>query len=71
MKRFEKIKLMSVEEMAYFFSSEYPNLPHSPCYICQYDQGLFCTKSDECTDEYKAWIYQQWLEGEEEEWKKY
>ena len=68
MTRFEKIKLMNIEEMAGFFSArKYPNLPHSPCYICQYDQGLSCIKSYECADEYKTWLYKQWLEEEVEE----
>jgi hypothetical protein len=59
---------MSIEEMANFFSyGKYPKFPHSPCYICQYDAGLSCSKPDECTDEYRTWIYQQWLEGEAEE----
>ena len=62
---FEKIKLMSVEEMADFFANDkYSKFPYSPCYICQYEQVFFCSKPNGCTDEYKRQIYQQWLEEE-------
>lgn len=65
MTRFERIKNMTIEEMAVYFSTgRYPNLPSSPCYICSYDEGLFCSKNGRCTDENKAQIYQRWLEDE-------
>ena len=66
MTRFEQIKLMDVEEMAKFFATnKHPDFPHSPCFVCQYDGGMFCSKEDdECTDEYKAFVYRMWLESE-------
>ena len=68
MTHFENIKLMSIEEMAKYFSSgRYPDLPHSACDICKYDEGLFCTKFDGCTEEYKARVYKKWLKSEVEE----
>lgn len=65
MTQFERIKNMTVEEMAEFFAvDKYPNFPSSPCYVCEYDEGIFCNKPTNCTDENKARVYQKWLESE-------
>lgn len=67
MKRFEKIKQMSVEEMSKFFSKHtYPNLPHSACYICKYAYCMGCSNPGDCTDEYMAEVYKMWLNEEVE-----
>jgi hypothetical protein len=57
---------MSVKELAKFFSTDsFPDLPHSACDICQYNAGIFCGKTtDDCTNEYKADLYEQWLSEE-------
>lgn len=65
MKRFEYIQKMSVEEMAKFFSTDsFPDLPHSACNICQYNEGMWCNKLDGCTDEYQIKLYEKWLNEE-------
>ena len=62
--RFERLKNMSIEEAAEFFAvDKYNNLPSTPCYICDYNEGMFCT-NDGCTDEYKVWLYKEWLKEE-------
>lgn len=64
MTNFEKIKKMNIEEMAEFFTiDKYTNFPPSPCYVCDYDKGLFCVRDGRCTDEYKMQVYQKWLES--------
>ena len=61
----DRIKIMTVEEMAEFFAvDKYPNFPSSPCYICEHDRGMFCNKPSNCTDEDKIQIYQKWLESD-------
>ena len=61
---FEKIKGMNIDELAHFFANgKYPNFPHSPCYICKYDDGFNCLKPD-CDDEHKKQVYKEWLERE-------
>ena len=63
MTQFERIKGMTIEEMAEFFAvNKYPNFPSSPCYVCEYDEGLFCGNAN-CSDEYKAQVYKEWLES--------
>lgn len=63
MTQFERIKNMTIEEMAEFFAvDKYPNFPSSPCYVCEYDEGLFCG-NDNCTNEYKTQVYKEWLES--------
>lgn len=65
MTRFDNIKKMSVDEMADFFSTDsFPDLPHSACSICQYDDGIFCSNQDGCTNEYRAGLYKKWLDEE-------
>ena len=66
MTQFERIKNMTIDEMAEFFAvDKYPNFPSSPCYVCEYDiGGGFCNKSTYCTDEDKIQIYKKWLESE-------
>lgn len=62
---YDRIRKMSVEEMAMFFATnEHPGFPHSPCNVCEYDDGLCCTNENGCTNEYKAKKYQEWLESE-------
>lgn len=64
MTRFEKIQKMSVDEMAKFFvTNSSPDLPHSACYICKYDNGMWCEAPDDfnCTYEYKTELYKKWL----------
>jgi hypothetical protein len=56
---------MSIEEMARFFATDkHPDLPHAPCYICKYADGLCCTNETECTVEHQASVYKEWLERE-------
>lgn len=65
MKRFEKIQKMNIDEMSKFFSTDSPpDFPHSACYICQYNEGLFCNNPDCCTNEYKTSLYKKWLNKE-------
>jgi hypothetical protein len=65
MTQFENIKKMNIEEMAKFFSTDtYPDFPHSPCYVCEYDEGMCCAKPDSCTVEYKVEMYKKWLSQE-------
>lgn len=62
MTNFERIKNMTLEEMAEFFAiNKYPNFPSSPCYICEYDSGLTCVKPSDCTNKDKIWLYKKWL----------
>ena len=62
MTNFEKIKGMTIDEMAEFFAiNKYPNFPNSPCYICEYNSRLSCIKPSDCTIEDKAWLYKGWL----------
>lgn len=65
MTNFERIKAMSVEELAEFFSNgKYPNLPHSACYICKYDEGFNCLSPSPCDDAFQKQVYKEWLERE-------
>lgn len=65
MTNFERIKAMTIEEMARCLqTNRYPDVPHSPCYVCKYDEWFECRKSDECTDEYEVEVYRKWLESE-------
>jgi hypothetical protein len=65
MTNFERIKTMSIDELAEFVSNgKYPALPHSPCYVCKYDDGLNCIKQGGCDDEYQKQVYKEWLEKE-------
>lgn len=65
---FNHIKNMTIDEMAeYFGVDRRPHFPSSPCYVCEYEDGLMCVKPDECTDEYKKEVYKKWLEKEIEE----
>lgn len=64
---YDRIRTMDIDEMATFFATDsHPNFPHSPCYICEYNDGLCCVSDVECTKEYKAEKYKQWLESEAE-----
>ena len=65
MTNFDRIKNMTLEEMSEFFAvDKYPNFPSSPCYVCEYDEGIYCNKPTNCTDENKSRVYQKWLESE-------
>lgn len=65
MTQFERIKNMTIEEMAEFFAvDKYPNFPSSACYVCEYHGGWCCTNSAECTPEYETQVYKKWLESE-------
>lgn len=65
MTRFENIQKMNIEEMAKFFSTNsLPDLPHSPCTICQHNEEISCAKPDACTTEYKMELYKKWLSEE-------
>jgi hypothetical protein len=56
---------MSIEEMATFFvTKECPGFPHSPCNVCEYDDGPCCTNENGCTNEYKIKKYKEWLKSE-------
>ena len=62
---YNRIKNMNIDEMSEFFSSnEYPDFPHSPCYICEYDKGMTCGKLTGCNSEQKLKVYKEWLEKE-------
>lgn len=62
---FEKMQKMNIEELARFVSSgKYPDLPHAPCYVCEYDEGMNCCKPGICTEEFKIEIYKDWLSAE-------
>ena len=61
MTNFDKIKAMSVDEMAAYFASK-RGFPSSPCYVCQHNEGLFCVNPVVCTEEYKTEVYKEWLE---------
>lgn len=61
---FDRIKAMSVEKMAEYFALD--KHPSTPCYICGYDDGLFCTKED-CNSEYKIKVFKEFLESEVQE----
>ena len=62
---YDRILTMSVEEMARFFATgKSPDFPNSPCYVCEYDKGLFCDNDDGCTEEHRTNVYKKWLESE-------
>lgn len=58
--------MTTTREMAEFFAIQrYPNFPSSPCYICKYNEGPFCSNDEiPCNDEFKTQLYQTWLESE-------
>lgn len=64
MTRFDRIKAMSIEEMAEYFAMD--KHPNSPCYVCKHDEGLFCSKGD-CSPEYKRKVFKEYLESEVQE----
>lgn len=61
---FDRIKAMSVEEMAEYFALD--KHPSTPCYVCEYDNGLFCSKED-CNPDYKIKAFKEYLESEVQE----
>lgn len=61
---FDRIKAMSVEEMAEYFALD--KHPSTPCYVCEYDNGLFCSKED-CNPDYKIKVFKEFLESEVQE----
>ena len=64
MTNYDFIKSLNVEDMAeYFGVDRRPHFPSSPCYVCEYDDGLFCG-NDRCNDEYKKEVYKRWLNQE-------
>lgn len=65
MTNYDRIRNMSVEEMAEFFTGgKYPNFPIVACYICQYADGMLCANKKRCTKKYKESLYKRWLESE-------
>lgn len=62
--QFDRIKAMSVEEMAEYFALD--KHPSTPCYVCEYDNGLFCSKED-CNPDYKIKVFKEYLEREVQE----
>ena len=58
---FDRIKSMSIEEMAEYFALD--KHPSTPCYVCEYDNGLFCSKED-CNPDYKIKVFKEFLESE-------
>ena len=57
MTNYDFIKSLTIEDMAeYFGVDRRPHFPSSPCYVCEYDDGLFCG-NDRCNDEYKKEVY--------------
>lgn len=65
MTNYDRIRNMSIEEMAEFFASEKPSkFPSSACYICEYDYGMICLKKTNCTKKHKAKLYKKYLESE-------
>lgn len=59
MTNFDKIKEMSIDELAKYFSNGFPT---SPCYLCQHDEGFICVSPIRCTSEYRIRVYKEWLE---------
>lgn len=57
---FKLIKGYSLDELAAHYVLKHPS---SPCYICDYDAGLVCTK-ETCTQGYKIALYKKFLEKE-------
>ena len=62
MTNFEKIKSMSVDELANYITSH--RFPDTPCYICPYDEGMHCISPVPCSREYKTSLYKKWFEEE-------
>ena len=60
----DRIRAMSVEEMAEYFALD--KHPSTPCYVCEYDNGLFCSKED-CNPDYKIKVFKEFLESEVQE----
>ena len=58
---FKLIKGYSLNELAAYFALKHPS---SPCYLCEYDAGLFCTK-ETCSSKHKIDLYKKFLEQEE------
>lgn len=60
---YERIKGMSLDELAALFADESSNgIPSKACYICPFDQGLWCGNADgECTKEERTMLYKAWL----------
>lgn len=62
MTNFDYIKSLNIEDMAeHFAMHREPHFPSSPCYVCEYNNPWFCEKIDECNDEYRKAVYEQWL----------
>jgi len=62
MNNFERIKNMTVEELAEYLASN--SFPSSPCYVCEYDEGVNCIKEGFCPNEYREALYAAWLISE-------
>jgi hypothetical protein len=58
---FKLIKGYSLDELAAYFALKHPS---SPCYLCEYDAGLVCTK-ETCSSKHKIDLYKKFLEREE------
>ena len=59
MTHFEQIKRMNIDELSEYFASQ--TFLHSPCYICEYDEGMFCVCPFECTKKHCVILYKEWL----------
>lgn len=63
--QFERIKAMSIDEMAEFFARrKKPDFPPSPCYVCEFDRAAVCINMNNCDEAHKAKVYKEWLESE-------
>ena len=59
MTHFEDIKKMDIDELSEYFAGL--TFPNSPCYVCEYDNGMLCTCPFECTKEHCVMLYKEWL----------
>lgn len=60
---FEKVKTMNVDEFCEFLV-DIDRFPNSPCYVCEYDEGLNCISPVKCTEEYRAKVYKEYFTKE-------
>ena len=63
MTNYERIKNMSVDEMAAYFDND-NTFPDTACYLCKYDEGFNCVNPVVCTWQYRENLYKIWLESE-------
>ena len=62
---YDFVKGLDIENMAKFCAlNREPYLPHSACYVCEYFEGLYCTKEAPCSEKDQINVYKQWLSQE-------